>query len=143
MTETEVREWLNRGYRLDVEINALLEERSKSLLKATNTTTGLSDAKVQTSKQNTTEERFVEYAAYSEMINKRIDELYAIKREILELINQVTDNAQRAVLIMRYVKFEKWEQIALTMNYADQWVHVLHKRSLKSLKEILKNSGKF
>ncbi len=130
-----VKEWLNRGYRIDVEINALLEEQAAAFRRASGASAG-SGEKVQTSKRNTSEDRLVNYAAYSELIDKRIDELYAIKTEIAEAINKVEDNTLRTLLILRYIKFYTWEQIALSMNYS--YVHVvynLHSKALKAISE--------
>jgi hypothetical protein len=128
-----VKEWLNRGYRIDVEINALLEEQAAAFRRAAGATTGGGE-KVQTSKRNTSEDRLVNYAAYSELIDRRIDELYAIKTEIAEAIGKVDDNTLRTLLTLRYINFETWEQIAVNMHYCR--VHItrnLHPKALQAL----------
>ena len=133
-----VKQWLNRGYRINEEINELIKEQKQALLQATSTALcGGEGEKVQSSNGNTTERRFVNYAAYSETIDKRIDELYAVKNEILTAINSVDDNTLRELLILRYVKFYTWEEIAIKMGYTFQWAHVLHKRALQNVEKIL------
>lgn len=130
------KEWLNRGYKLDKEINALLKEQSAALTRATGSTCGTNAERVQTSRRNTTEDRFINYASYSELIDNRIDELYAIKQEILSAINKVDDAVLRTLLIEKYVNFHTWEQIACNMNYS--YVHVVHNLHPKALNAISK-----
>ena len=130
------KEWLNRGYKLDKEINALLKEQSAALTRATGSTCGTSAERVQTSRMNITEDRFINYASYSELIDNRIDELYAIKQEILSAINKVDDAVLRTLLIEKYVNFHTWEQIACNMNYS--YVHVVHNLHPKALNVISK-----
>ena len=133
-----VKQWLNRGYRINEEINELVKEQKQALLQATSTAlSGGEGEKVQSSNGNTTERRFVNYAAYSETIDKRIDKLYAVKNEILTAINTVADNTLRELLILRYIKFYTWEEIAVKMGYTFQWAHVLHKRALQNIEKIL------
>lgn len=127
------KQWLNRGYRINEEIDELMREQKQALLQATSTALGGGE-KVQSSNGNTAERRFVNYAAYSETIDKRIDELYSIKNEILAAINEVEDNTLRRLLILRYIKFYTWEEIAEKMNYS--YVHVVHNLHPKALKRV-------
>ncbi len=131
-----VKEWLNRGYRIDREINALLRERERSLTLATKTTAAAGGERVQSSRGNSTEARFVNYADYTTLIDERIDELYAVKREILEAVNRVGDNTLRQLLIHRYIEFMRWEKIAEEMHYSYvHVVHTLHPRALAAISE--------
>lgn len=131
-----IKEWLNRGRKLDDEINELLEEQHRAFTKAMATACGGYDEKVQTSKGNATEDRFVNYVSYSELIDRRIDELYAIKQEILSAINKVSDSTLRTLLIKKYIKFYTWERISCDMNYS--YVHVVHNLHPKALDVISK-----
>lgn len=130
------KQWLNRGYRINEEINELIKEQKQALLQATSTAL-CGGEKVQSSNGNTAERRFVNYAAYSETIDKRIDELYSIKNEILAAINEVEDNTLRRLLILRYIKFYTWEEIAEKMNYSMRRVYDFHGRALKHIFEII------
>lgn len=130
------KEWLNRGHKLDNEINALLKEQHEAFTKATGFNYNADGEKVQTSKRNTSEDRFINYASYSELIDSRIDELYAIKQEILSVINKVDDSVLRTLLVEKYINFHTWEQISCDMNYS--YVHVVHNLHPKALDEISK-----
>lgn len=131
------KEWLNRGYRIDTEINALIKERDKALLAATSATVNPGSERVQTSRRNTSEDKFVNYAAYEETINKRIDELYAVKNEILQAINEVKSDTLRKLLILRYIEFEKWGAIAEKLHYDKRQAYRLHGKALRDVEKIL------
>ena len=129
-----VKEWLNRGYRIDCEINALLSEREKAFNLACKVSAPPCDSeRVSTSGGNGSEQRFIKYADYSRLINQRVDELYEIKREILTVISRVESNTYRTLLTMRYVQFATWESIAESMKYSEKWVREhLHKNALNA-----------
>lgn len=132
-----VKEWLLRAKNLDNEINELIKAQEQALTAATSVTCGGGE-KVQTSNVNTSEGKFINYASYSEMIDNRIDELYAIKQEILQAINLVDDGTLRTLLIARYINFGTWEQIAVDLHYSYvHIVHNLHPKSLKAISEIV------
>lgn len=133
------KEWLNRGYRIDTEINALIKERDKALFMATSATANQGSEKVQTSRRNTSEYKFVNYVAYEETINKRINELYAVKNEILQAIAMVKGDTLRKLLILRYIDFEKWETIAKLMGYDERYVYKLHTKALLSVERLQKD----
>ena len=132
----EVKEWLKRAQNIDKEINALIQEQKKALLSATNTVNNTDSERVQTSRKNTSENKYIGYAAYSELIDKRIDELYEVKQEILSTINKVDDTVLRTLLIEKYINFQTWEQIACNMNYS--YVHVVHNLHPKALNAVSK-----
>lgn len=134
-----VKEWLNRGYKIDQEINALLSEREQAFnLACKATAPPCNNEKVSASVENGNEKRFVKYADYSCLINKRIDELYEIKREILSAISKIDSNTYRSVLTMRYIQFKTWEQIAECMNFSEKWVRTqLHESALNACRNIL------
>lgn len=128
------KEWLKRGWKLDREINQMIEARDEAFTTATSTTCGTEGEKIQTSQKNTSEAKMIRYVAYTEQIDKRIDELYRIKREIMEAINAVENSTYRTLLIERYILYKKWEEIAVDMTYDYDYVRrALHSRALKSV----------
>ena len=80
MTIKECKEWLLRARKTDEEINALILEQERALTKATSTVARSGSEKVQTSNVNTSENKFVSYAAYSELINALTDCMRLKKR---------------------------------------------------------------
>lgn len=74
-----------------------------------------------------------------EMITNELVNYIKVKKEIYRVINMVEDSTEKALLIMRYVNFLKWETISYSMNYSEQHVYRLHKKALKSVDSILEN----
>ena len=125
-----IKEWLNRGRLLDLQINKLLAERDSVFDLAVKATGSIQKDKVQTSKKNTSERIYVKYISYTEENDKIVDELVEINHEILSAINEVEDPTLRTLLQLRYINFETWEQIANDMNYSYMQVCRLHGKAL-------------
>lgn len=129
------KEWLNRAWRLELEIRALEQEKDRAFGRACSTTGQTTDDRVQTSKSNGSESRFASYAEYSMFLDKKIDQLYDVKKEVLDAIAEVDNPVYRALLTDRYINFKKWEQIAVDINY--DYYHVikrLHPRAVAKIK---------
>lgn len=139
-SEVKIKEWLSRGYMIDKEISMLKREKQKTL-EACIKRRGAGE-RVQTSKMNETEDRFIDYAEYSEMLDKAIAERTRIKAEILRAVSGVNDSNLRVLLEMRYLKFYSWEQIAECMGYDVRHIYRLHKRALELMRKILEGSAK-
>lgn len=127
-------EWLKRGWKLNQEIDSLLEERNHAFDLACKITAETDRERVQTSQINTSEEKFVKYVAYTEQIDSRIDALYGVKLEIERAINQVKDATLRTLLRKRYLACNTWEQIAADMHYSWRWLMKLHEKALSEIK---------
>ena len=54
--------------------------------------------------------KFIKYAEYSRELDIHKTQLLIIQAEIFEAINTVDDNVLRAILMARYINFDKWEQ---------------------------------
>lgn len=133
------KEYLQQVYRLNELINSNLAELEQLKALATNITPGdLSHDRVQRPSQNdkigNTVAKIVDL---NTVINIEIDKYVDLKKEVRTKILLVPDNTERLILKYRYLHFLTWEQIAVNLNYTFQWVHVLHKRALKSFEKIL------
>ena len=74
---------------------------------------------------------------YERKLNSEIDRYVDLRNEVHGKIMKVKNNDARLILFYRYMEFMKWEEIAVTMHYTFQWVHVLHKRALQDFEKIL------
>lgn len=71
-------------------------------------------------------------------IRQDFENLVAALTAIRKLIADVDDALLRSVLYMRYLNYQKWEVIAVNLNYDIRWIHKLHSRGLSA---ILKKSS--
>ena len=133
----KTKEWLNRGYRIDNEIETLLEEQQQArdrILKITGT---ISEDRVQTSRGNSTESGYIKYLSYSDRINEKINELYAVKQEIETAIESVSNPTYRQLLRLRYLKYNSFDKIAEQMNYSLRQIMRLHCKSLLKITDVI------
>lgn len=74
-------------------------------------------------------------------LNNRINEFIDLKTEVTKKIDEVPDMECRLLLMLRYLNFKTWEEIAEKMNYSDRWVRQeLHSRALKIFKNLQNTS---
>ena len=63
-------------------------------------------------------------------INRDIDKLVELKREIMGVIKAVQNPDFQTLLEKRYLCFLSWEKIAVDMGYDLRYIHKLHTRAL-------------
>ena len=68
-------------------------------------------------------------------INARIDDLIRLKEDTLKVIYQISDKDQQNVLIARYVQGERWEKIAVDLNFSIRQIYRIHGGALVAFAE--------
>ena len=125
-----VKEWLNKGRKLNIEIAELEKAKDNAFVSACGGSAAGSEEKVQTSLNNGTEGKFSEYAQYSADMDNRLKELYTYQRKMLKLINRVDDSTYRALLIAYYVNCETWDRTADIIGYSVKQTQRKHGHAL-------------
>ena len=69
-----------------------------------------------------------------EEINRDIDRLVDLKREIVEVIKAVEDTEYQILLEKRYLCFQTWEQIAVDMGYNVRHLYRIHEEALEKVR---------
>ena len=133
----DIKQWLSRGYWAQKDREKLEEDRAKAYSDLLGASASEGE-KVQTSKTNTVEKKYVKYIDYDNRLKKQIDKLYDIKTEIETVLSEVEDSKLRTLLRMRYILFYRWGDIALEMNYDERHIYRLHKTALQSADRIYK-----
>ncbi len=128
-----VKEWLSRGRKINQEIEALIDEQER-LMRVIGT---LRPDKVQQSRGNVSEDKMVRYIEYKQRLDDAIDRCYDTKREIYDAISQVKDSTLRTLLILRYISFKSWEEIAEIMHYSRSQLNRFHAKAIKKIGESL------
>ena len=67
-------------------------------------------------------------------INRDIDRLVDLKREMTAIIRSVDDSQCQILLEMRYICFRSWEQIAVEMGFNIRHVYRIHRQALKKVR---------
>ena len=143
----QVKEYFAQIRKTDRLIHRL--DSTIATLRSSLTSTGsqLKQDKVQTSgPKNTLEETITKIVSLEDDINARIDELVDLKGDALNRISNVSDKDQQNILIARYVSGEKWERIAVDLNFSIAQVYRIHGAALLDFAEknpdILKDDSK-
>jgi DNA-directed RNA polymerase specialized sigma subunit len=127
-----VKQWLGRARYIDLEISALEQDRKIAVDRLTRITQSYDSDGAQTSPDP---HKFDRIAEYDEQIQQKILELLETKSEIKAAIAKVEDGKLRCVLLKHYIDGEKWEKIALDMNYSYMHVTRLHGYALNAVQK--------
>lgn len=65
---------------------------------------------------------------------RRLSELEALREEIKLAIENLENNAQRTVLMLRYVECREWHEIAESTNYCERQVYRYHTAGVQALR---------
>ena len=128
------KEYLGQAYRLDQRINSKLEQVMSLRDLATKATSTLSDvAPSGTRNVHRMEDIIVKIVDLENEINRDIDNLVDLKRDMVSVIKAVTDPEYQTLLELRFLCFRTWEQIAVDMNYSIQHIYRLYDKALKEI----------
>lgn len=133
MTETEVRAWLNRGFRIRQEIASLERTAASVRDRLTATTPNLGGTGGGSGEKHKLD-RLPEITFEIDRERKRLD---AVLAEIERAVQQVPDARLRNVLRERYVAGFRWERISGDLHYSAKQVKRQHKRALEAVAPVI------
>ena len=123
--------YLGQAYRLDQRINSKLEQiasLNELATKCTYTLTGM--PRNPSRNTSTMADAVAKIIDLQAEINRDIDRLVDLKREIVRLIKTVDNTECQTLLELRYLCFKTWEQIAVDMGYTIDNVYRIHRKAL-------------
>lgn len=93
--------------------------------------------KVQTSLSDRMANVFAKADLMYKAIEKDIERLLDIHKEICEVIEKVSDNRLRRVLTLRYINLMSWEEIAYEMSLSNSRILQLRREALNEVEKII------
>lgn len=135
MTIEEVKEFLNRGYRLDARIAAKQRRIEEWKQRAESITLALKPVAAFSSlPSKKVEDAVCSIIDLQNEISEEIVALREVETEIAKFIkNSSLDKTDKTILEMRYLGGMKIEEIAVELHYAYRWVQRRLKRAIESL----------
>ena len=128
----DAKTFLNKARTINMEIDSKLKQTQGLRHLVTNITATLSDMPGNPSRTTDKMERIiVRIVDMEHKIDEDIDALVDLKDKIQSLINSLDEAEYRVLLTERYINFEDWEKIALTMHYSIRNIHLMHGRALQ------------
>lgn len=132
------KEWLNRAKKIEGKIKQLEIARQKAKELAYNITSYSESERVQTSRKNSSEEKFTRLAEYSRLIDEQITESLTMREEIITAIKNIKNPVYEQLLIAKYINGDGWEKIAEDLNYSDFWVKTrLHSDAIREIEKYI------
>ena len=129
------KEYLGQAYLIDQRINSKLEQvasLNELATKCTSTLTGMPrNPNRGTSTMADAVGKIVDLQAE---INRDIDRLVDLKREMVRLIKAVDNTEYQTLLELRYLCFRTWEQIAVDMGYSIQHIYRLREKAYDKIR---------
>lgn len=136
------REYFQQIFKLDKEINSIINERDELMSTLTKATRITHDPIYTNQVSSPTENTVIKLIEYNDITNKYIDELVDLKIQISKEIMQLENKNHRLILRERYICSKKWELIAVEQNYDLSWVTRLHGRALQEFEEVFSDKFK-
>ena len=128
------KEYLSQAYRLDQRINSKLAQVTALNDLATKCTSTLSDMPSNPNRGISTMADAVEKIVDLQVeINRDIDALVDLKRDIVRAIKAVENTEYQTILELRYLCFKTWEQIAVDMGYNVRHVYRIHDEAVERI----------
>jgi len=135
-----VKEYLSQAYRIDQRINSKLEQVASLRELSRKATATLSDMPHNPTKNvHSMEGIIVKIVDLENEINRDIDDLVDLKRDVVALIKEIKNPEYQTLLELRYLSFKTWEQVAVIMRYDLRWIYRLHGKALKEADQIKSN----
>lgn len=133
MNSQDKIKWLSRCRDIDRKIQSKCDEKSVWMARATKITPTLSDMPSGGKKENKIESAIEKMEQIEDEIDLEIDELVKVKTEVKAVISSVQSSTYREVLERRYIRGQKWEKIAVEMNYDYRYTLKLHGFALQAV----------
>lgn len=134
MTNREKKEYMLRYQILDREIDRLLDEQKKWRERAEKITPSYSDMPRGGKQNDKVCEAVTQIVAIEERINREIDSLVQLRKNILFMIHSVSNPKLQLVLKYRYIDGLTYDEIANKMHYDIRHVHRMHGWALCSIR---------
>lgn len=133
MNYEEKVHWLRRyrdALRLEEELRQELEDQRSRACKTTAALTGMPGGGGDGQALPRAVESIV---AIQQELQAQINICGAIRREVVAALDQVADERDHEILHRRYLRGQKFEQIAVEMNLEYRWVRRLHKKCVDKM----------
>jgi hypothetical protein len=134
MTTEEVKNYLSQAYYIDRRIDVLQNELSMLESKLFRCTPSYSNTGSNSSPQPTFEYTIDRVIQYRDRLNTELNNLIDVKKSIKQFIEcNLSDNTQKIVLLKRYINYQRYEDIAIDINYSTRQVINIANKGIKNI----------
>lgn len=124
------KQFLSRGRWIEREITSLIRTRDETRDRLTHITQSYDGDGAQTTKDP---HKFDALVELEYKLDERIDELCAVKTEILDAIGKLEDSRERLALQLYYIDMKSWEQVAVELHYSWRQTMYIRKQAINNI----------
>lgn len=132
-----VKEYLSQAYHIDQRIDCKMEQIKSLRELATKANAVISDMPKENGDKQIMEKNIVAIVDLEHEIDNDVSNLINLKREIMDVIKSIDNAEYKTLLELRYICFNKWENIALAMKYGRDTIYKIHQQALKKISQKL------
>lgn len=134
MTIQEVKNYLSQAYYIDKRVITLQDELTMLESKLFRCTPSYSNTGSNSSPQPTFEYTIDRVIQYRDRLNTELNNLIDVKKSIKQFIEcNLSDNTQKIVLLKRYINYQRYEDIAIDINYSTRQVINIANKGIKNI----------
>jgi hypothetical protein len=134
----DAKEYLNQVKKLDLQISNKLIEKQQWHDIALGITANMDGERVQSSgSQSKMADAIVKCVDMESEIDRLVDKLIAVKKEVIQTIEQLDSPIEYDVLHKRFIQFMSLQEIADHYGRDYGWCTTVHGRALKNVQRIL------
>ena len=138
----DAKVYLSRAWIIEQQVRSKMQQIAALKSLAEKVTGGFGSEPVSHTRNVTAmQDSVVRILEAEEELNRKIDDLVAMKQEIADVIDRVEDDYQRLLLEKRYLLFMSWEEVEAELHYSKRWVQNCHRDALDAVQGILEGSG--
>lgn len=133
MTYEEKVRWLRRyqdSLRRERELAEELEQLHTRACKVTPSLTGMPGGPSDGQSLARAVESIVQM---QQELHAQIEQCNAIRREVVDVIEEITNLRDKDILRRRYLLGERFENISVALHYEYRWIRRLHKKAISEL----------
>ena len=124
------KQFLSRGRWIEREITSLIRTRDETRDRLTHITQSYDGDGAQSTKDP---HKFDALVELEYKLDERIDELCAVKTEILDAIGKLEDSRERLALQLYYIDMKSWEQVAVELHYSWRQTMYIRKQAINNI----------
>ncbi len=129
------KEYLSQAFYLERKIKSKENQLQYLRAHAVYVTPSISDLPNCTSSEKSRMEKtLLKIIETEDYINNEIIKLIDIKKEIEGVIKSINNISYGTVLEMRYLEFLSWNEIAIRLNYNQDYIYQIHRKALRLVK---------
>ena len=124
------KQFLSRGRWIEREITSLIRTRDETRDRLTHITQSYDGDGAQSTKDP---HKFDALVELEYKLDERIDELCAVKTEILDAIGKLEDSRERLALQLYYIDMKSWEQVCVELHYSWRQTMYIRKQAINNI----------